>query len=174
MKTKPILCPQRLRHVPRQFSWIDQRLVRDGRIQGRSPEALALYLLLCTVADAQGISYYSDASTGRILSLASGTLREARRELVAAGLIAYRAPFYQVLSLDVEPGTGSAAPSTAPSPSPSPSPKAARSAAPVLPALEVPEPREGGDARSIGEILREMLAVPMGEMGETTHDPKQQ
>ena len=44
MKTKPILCPQRLRHVPRQFSWIDQRLVRDGRIQGRSPEALALYL----------------------------------------------------------------------------------------------------------------------------------
>jgi len=54
MKTKPILCPGRLRHVPRQFSWIDQRLVRDRHIQGRSPEALVLYLLLCTVADAQG------------------------------------------------------------------------------------------------------------------------
>jgi hypothetical protein len=159
MKTKPILCPQRLRHVPRQFSWIDQRLVRDGRIQGRSPEALALYLLLCTVADAQGISYYSDASTGRILSLASGTLRAARNELVAAGLIAYRAPFYQVLSLDAEPGTGSA-------PSPSTAAKAVRSAAP---ALEVPEPRDSGDARSIAEILREMLA-----QGETNSSPKQQ
>ena len=30
MKTKPLLCPQRLRQVPRQFSWIDQRLVREG------------------------------------------------------------------------------------------------------------------------------------------------
>ena len=30
MKTKRVLCPQRLRHVPHRFSWIDQRLVRDG------------------------------------------------------------------------------------------------------------------------------------------------
>ncbi len=60
MKSKPILRPERLRHVPRQFSWIDQRLVRDRHIQGRSPEALALYLFLCIVADAQGASYYSD------------------------------------------------------------------------------------------------------------------
>ena len=67
MKTKPILCPQRLRHVPRQFSWIDQRLVRDRHIQGRSPQALALYLFLCTVADAQGVSYYSDSTAGEIL-----------------------------------------------------------------------------------------------------------
>ena len=161
-----MLRPERLRQVPEQFSWVDQALVRCGFIDRCDARAAALYLFLATVADAQGISYYSDASTGRILSLASGTLREARRELVAAGLIAYRAPFYQVLSLDVEPGTGSAAPA------PSTAPKAARSAASVLPALEVPEPREGGDARSIGEILREMLA--MGEMGETTHDPKQQ
>lgn len=173
MKSKPILCPQRLRHVPRQFSWIDQRLVRDGRIQGRSLEALALYLLLCTVADAQGISYYSDASTCRILSLASGTLRTARRELVEAGLVAYRTPFYQVLSLDVEPGGGgggapsavakadrSAASMADRSVTPAPAPAPAR-------ALDVPEPREGGGARSIAEILREMLA-----QGETTPSPK--
>jgi len=32
MKTKSFLCPERLRHVPSQFSWIDQRLVRDGHI----------------------------------------------------------------------------------------------------------------------------------------------
>ena len=100
MKTKPILCPGRLRHVPRQFSWIDQRLVRDRHIQGRSPEALALYLFLCTVADAQGASYYSDATVGKLLALSSARLREARAELITAGLIAYGAPFYQVLSLE--------------------------------------------------------------------------
>jgi hypothetical protein len=132
MKTKPILCPGRLRHVPRQFSWIDQRLVRDRHIQGRSPEALALYLLLCTVADAQGTSYYSDATAGNLLSLSSARLREARAELVAAGLIAHRTPFYQVLSLESGP------------------------AAPPAPALR-PEPPRAGETLSAAEILRAML-----------------
>ena len=100
MKAKPILCPERLRRVPRQFSWIDQRLIRDRHITRCSANALALYLLLCTVADAQGLSYYSDATALRLLSLSSAQLREARAQLVAAGLIAYEAPFYQVLSLE--------------------------------------------------------------------------
>jgi hypothetical protein len=113
MKTKPILCPGRLRHVPRQFSWIDQRLVRDRHIQGRSPEALALYLFLCTVADSQGASYYSDATAGKLLSLSSARLREARAELLAAGLIAYGAPFYQVLSLEPKPDVPPGLPASA-------------------------------------------------------------
>ena len=57
MKTKRVLCPERLRQVPQRFSWIDQRLVRDGHIAQCGPQALALYLLLVTVADAQGLSY---------------------------------------------------------------------------------------------------------------------
>ena len=76
MKTKPVLCPERLRHVPRQFSWIDQRLVRDRHLKGRTPRALALYLFLCTVADAQGASYYSDATTGSMLSFSPEELWE--------------------------------------------------------------------------------------------------
>lgn len=100
MKSKPILCPQRLRQVPPQFSWIDQRLVRDRHIKGRSAQALALYLFLCTVADAQGVSYYSDARAAGMLGLESGQLQAARTELTQAGLIAFRSPFYQVLSLD--------------------------------------------------------------------------
>jgi hypothetical protein len=102
MKTKPILCPQRLRQVPRQFSWIDQRLIRDRHIRGRTPQALALYLFLCTVADSQGLSYYSDSTAAGMLGFCSTELRAARSELVAARLIAYGSPFYQVLSL--EPG----------------------------------------------------------------------
>jgi hypothetical protein len=130
MKTKPVLCPQRLRHVPRQFSWIDQRLVRDRHIKGRTPQALALYLFLCTVADAQGASYYSDSTAAGMLGFCSTELRAARAELVAARLIAYSPPFYQVLSLE-----------------------------PAVAAANEPEPRMG-EERSIGEILRSMMEAP--------------
>jgi hypothetical protein len=100
MITKRVLCPERLRHVPQRFSWIDQRLVREGHIARCGPQALALYLLLVTVADAQGLSYYSDKTAARLLSLNEAQLREARCSLLAAGLIAYEAPLYQVLSLE--------------------------------------------------------------------------
>jgi hypothetical protein len=101
MKTKRLLCPKRLRRVPRQFSWIDQRLVRDGHISRcGGVQALGLYLLLVTVADSQGLSYYSDKTAARLLSLSEVELRQARANLVNAGLIAYQAPLYQVLSLE--------------------------------------------------------------------------
>ena len=48
--------------LPPQFSWIDQRLVREHYIERCDCAALALYLLLVTVADAQGLSYYADHS----------------------------------------------------------------------------------------------------------------
>ena len=168
MKTKPILCPQRLRHVPPQFSWIDQRLVRDRHIHGRSSDALALYLFLCTVADAQGASYYADASTAKLLGFSSAQLRAARDELVAAGLIAWRAPFYQVLSL--EPGTpaafpaaaAAAAPTTAAPTTAAPTTAASATAAsaPVVRPLEIPALRTTGETRTIGDILRAMMKEP--------------
>ena len=156
MKTKPILCPQRLRHVPPQFSWIDQRLVRDRHIHGRSSDALALYLFLCTVADAQGASYYADASTAKLLGFSSAQLRAARDELVAAGLIAWRAPFYQVLSL--EPGAPAAFPVAAAAPTTAASATAA--SAPVVRPLEIPALRTTGETRTIGDILRAMMKEP--------------
>jgi hypothetical protein len=64
-------------------------------------QALALYLLLVTVADSQGLSYYSDKAATRLLSLRQTELRHARNNLVDAGLIAYQAPLYQVLSLEL-------------------------------------------------------------------------
>jgi len=110
MKTKRLLCPQRVRRVPHQFSWIDQRLVRDGHISRcGGVQALGLYLLLVTVADSQGLSYYSDKTAARLLGLSEVDLRQARHNLLNAGLIAYQDPLYQVLSLeptlDREPAT---------------------------------------------------------------------
>ena len=97
---KRVLCRERLRRVPEQFSWIDQRLVRDRHICRCSCQALALYLFLLTVADAQGLSYYSDPSLAQLLSLDPSALVRARQELIGASLIAYQRPLYQVLSLD--------------------------------------------------------------------------
>jgi hypothetical protein len=97
---KRVLCRERLRQVPPQFSWIDHRLVRDRRMAGRSADSLALYLFLVTVADGQGLSYYSDLGICQLLPLDAVGLARARQELIAARLIAYQRPLYQVLALD--------------------------------------------------------------------------
>jgi hypothetical protein len=100
MVVKRVLCRERLRRVPPQFNWVDHRLVRDKHICRCSVQALALYLFLVTVADAEGLSYYSDGSITRLLPLDETALSRARQELIAAKLIAYQKPLYQVLSLD--------------------------------------------------------------------------
>ena len=97
---KRVLCRELLRQVPEQFSWIDHRLVRDRHIGRCSAQALALYLFLVTVADGEGLSYYSDAGIGKFLPLDGPALAGARQELVRTRLIAYQKPLYQVLSLE--------------------------------------------------------------------------
>lgn len=102
MHKRPILLAK-LRTVPSQFSWVDQRLVRERYIDQLSPQACALYLFLVTVADAQGLSYYADPSLCQRLSLSSAELHQARQALITLGLVAYQHPFSQVLSLDAAP-----------------------------------------------------------------------
>jgi hypothetical protein len=99
MMQKRVLRPERLRQVPAQFSWIDQRLVRENFLRRAEPTAWALYLVLVTVADAQGLSYYSDASLSRLLQLEPLQLAQARQQLIAGDLLAYQKPLYQVLAL---------------------------------------------------------------------------
>ena len=96
---KHLICPKKARQVPEQFSWLDHRLVRDHYIERCSHPSLALYLFLVTVGDPQGLSYYSDRSVSNRLNMDSIILSQARNELVRVGLIAYRKPLYQVLSL---------------------------------------------------------------------------
>lgn len=100
MTTKRILCEPRLRRIPARFSWIDQRLVFDGHLQRCDASAAALYLLLVTVADAQGFSYWGDARVARLLRMPGERLVRAREDLIDAGLVAYERPLYQVLALD--------------------------------------------------------------------------
>jgi hypothetical protein len=103
MTEKRILRPDRLRQVPPQFSWVDHRLVRQNRLRHCDVSAWALYLFLVTVADAHGLSYYSDAALCRELRLDAPNLTTARRQLVDAELIAYQKPLSQVLALVERP-----------------------------------------------------------------------
>lgn len=104
MIVKRLLCPERVRRVPEKFSWVDHRLVCDRHICRCSAQSLALYLLLVTVADAEGLSYYSERAVGQLLSMDEAGVQRGRSELTKAGLIAYEKPLYQVLSLDPLPG----------------------------------------------------------------------
>lgn len=99
MIRKEIVNPGRLRRTPKGFGWVDHRLVRKGYLKGRSAEALALYLFLVTVGDADGVSYYSNETLRGHLNFSPSALDSSRRELLEADLVAYRKPFYQVLEL---------------------------------------------------------------------------
>jgi hypothetical protein len=100
MAIKQVLCPERVRRAPTHFSWVDPRLVRDQHIERCDAHAAMLYLFLVTVADAQGLSWYSDASTARRLSMDTQRLHRARGDLMRAGLIVWVRPLYQVLALE--------------------------------------------------------------------------
>jgi hypothetical protein len=100
MIKKRLIYPQRVRRIPSQFSWVDHRLIRERHIESCSHPAAALYLFLVTVADHQGLSYYSDPTLMSSLRMDAQTLEEARQNLILAGLVAYEDPLYQVLSLE--------------------------------------------------------------------------
>ena len=160
---KRVLCKQRLRQVPPQFSWIDHRLVRDRHISRCSADALALYLFLVTVADGQGLSYYADATICRLLplrqtpdepALDEQTLARARRELIDNRLIAWQRPLYQVLALGPPP----------------PSPQARSSqqmqSSPRRPAPPRPQPGRPAGLQSTGAAPLAPSNVEVGEAGE--------
>jgi hypothetical protein len=105
MQKRPVTLPRpdRKRCIPAHFSWVDHRLVRDNHLQRCHTSALALYLFLITVADKDGLSYYRGRTICAMLRWERYQLESARRELVAHDLLAYQAPFYQLLDLAPAP-----------------------------------------------------------------------
>src|SRR3972149_2353412 len=124
MITKHLLRADRQRQIPPSFSWVDHRLIRHAHLRGCDHSAWALYLFLVTVADVQGLSYYSDAAISRHLKMDLLQLAAARPQLHRADPIVYRKPLYQVLSL----------------------PEA------MAPAPAGPEPHRGRQPRAAGDI----------------------
>lgn len=101
---KHLLDSARVRRIRDGFSWVDRRFVRDGWIERLDRDAILLYLFLVCVADAHGLSYWSDRRTAATLKIAPEALHVARACLLEQGLIAHEAPLYQVLALaDAKP-----------------------------------------------------------------------
>jgi hypothetical protein len=110
---KQLIDHERVRRTPPQFSWVDHRLVRGNYLMRASAPAWALYLVLVTVGDEHGLSYYAERTLARLLSLSEDGVAEARRQLIAAGVLAYAEPLYQVLGLAPAPTSAPARPLTA-------------------------------------------------------------
>ena len=128
--TKRLLRPDRVRKVPRSFSWIDHRLIRDGHLLRLRQSEILLYFFLALVGDHQGLSYYSLRSISRHLKLPPEEIERARACLSDRSLIAYKAPLFQVLSLPERRDSLPSAPPSAP---------------------------RGGEAIPLGEILERVL-----------------
>ena len=104
MRSKVLINPQRRRRIPKHFSWLDHRLVRNNHLKQCSTDALALYLFLVTVGDCEGLSYYHDDSIKKYLTFSpSSSVNSCREELIRVGLVAFRDGLYQVLGLAEEP-----------------------------------------------------------------------
>ena len=100
MIAKTPVLKHRIRKIPRSFSWVDHRLVRDRHIENLSHSQATLYLFLVCVADDKGLSYYGDPALMTKLHMDQGTLDRARSGLIRNNLIAWQKPIYQVLGLE--------------------------------------------------------------------------
>ena len=100
---KEPICRNRIRRISGGFGWVDHRLVRDRYVDRCSPTALAVYLFLVAVADADGVSYWGDTAICERLRLGRTELQHARAELEGADLLAYEQPIWQLLQLPSVP-----------------------------------------------------------------------
>jgi len=102
MIQKQVLCPERVRRLPKcDWSWVDRRFQRQfaSKLSG---DAVFLYFTLVAVSDKNGLSYYSDNSLALMIRVSLPALSKARQELLNLDLIAFDAPLVQVLSLPIE------------------------------------------------------------------------
>lgn len=83
----------------RSYSIVDHHLIHGGYLKRLSHQAMALYLFLVVVGDAEGKSFYSDISISNILRMDGKKLIQAKNELIKFALIDYRRPYWWVLSL---------------------------------------------------------------------------
>ena len=98
---KEVICRDRIRRICGGFGWVDHRFIRDHYVERCSSTALAVYLFLIAVSDADGISYWGESALCDRLTIGKAELKPARAELEAADLIAYEKPIWQLLQLPI-------------------------------------------------------------------------
>lgn len=96
---KDLLMPSRVRNIEHPFGWIPRRFITGGYIRICNKEELLLYFFLGIVSDKYGLSFYGDNTICMMLGISQEALEHARQSLQDKGLIGYKKPLYQVLSL---------------------------------------------------------------------------
>ena len=107
---REIIRPDRVRSIPESFSWIDRQLLHGGYLQKLTTEEIALYFFLVLVSGPEGTSFWSYLSIAPLLKLPVDDLVHATAGLVKKGLLAFRYPTFQVLSLPPADGKKSGRP----------------------------------------------------------------
>jgi hypothetical protein len=94
---------ERIRRIPQGFGWVDHEVIQNNEFSSKcSVDAKALYFVLITVADQDGLSFYGDALLCSKLGLSKGRLDAARKNLIDIDLVAWDKPLYQVLELPLK------------------------------------------------------------------------
>lgn len=91
--------PERVRTIPRSFSWVDRELLHRGILKRLGREEILLYFFLVLVAGPDGTSFWSYRRIAALLKLTEDDVIEALRGLLEKDLVAFRHPTFQVLSL---------------------------------------------------------------------------
>lgn len=99
MLERRVICQDRIRQIPRSFSWIDREILHSGFLLRLSHEETLLYFFLTLVAGPEGTSFWGYHSIARQLKLSEEDIRLATAGLLKKDLIAFRFPTYQVLSI---------------------------------------------------------------------------
>jgi hypothetical protein len=102
MLSKSLIAPERKRILKPPFAWIDRRFLFGGFLAELSPPENLLYFFLVLAADRDGLSFYSYDKICQVLSLEVDSYIEARKGLMAKGLLAFDGQIFQVLALPKE------------------------------------------------------------------------
>lgn len=97
-RRRPIL-PERLRSIPRSFSWIDRDLFHRGFLARLQPGEINLYFFLALVAGPEGTSFWSHGTIAKLLKVSVDEHLDLLRGLIQKDLVAFSYPTFQVLSL---------------------------------------------------------------------------
>jgi hypothetical protein len=94
-----------MRRQAKSYSIVDHELLHGGYFRHLSHKALVLYLFLVVVGDAQGRSFYSVSSIGKILRMDGCEVYAITGELLKQRLIDYASSNWQVLTLTEAKGS---------------------------------------------------------------------
>lgn len=130
----------RVRRPSRWFGWIDRRILTEGHLADLSPVEVAVYLILCVLADRHGVSCYAHRTLAGWIKHPPDNIRDALASLARRNLVAMVDRYVQVVDVDLlvkEPASPALLPAVGTNPAPvpeEPPPETARQKLVQLPA----------------------------------------